>query len=154
MSQDNKKKVVLQDVYDLTLQALEVHSENSELNPDFTLADLSKNPLENNISKFVIEQLKLIRNMEDFLLVEDEPVYSEEGIITEWKNSDKLTKIVSRVKKLLLSEVESMLTLTRSVDGQVLKAVLEFAKSQNQIDSEEEQRMESNKHPLNQQVKA
>lgn len=131
----DKEEKVMGDSFDLYALASEVHSPVSELTRDFTLGQLNGEFLSGKFPKFIREQLKVIRIVQDFLNI---PKYK---LMERYNNEEFVDNLrlciehnVNKIRDLMLMEIYSMVVLSRS-DGQILKAILTHGRTSEEVDS-------------------
>lgn len=115
------------DLYDLANLITQVESKESGLNRDYTFANYSADVINNKFAVYVREQLKVLNKADMF-------VKPSESIIREWceetgKSFDEtmiqLRKEAQTTRKIILGEIQTMITQSRAMHGDILKAILD-----------------------------
>lgn len=113
------------DVYDVYNMVSNVHSNISEMNKDYVLAQYTSDVINNKFPKFVREQRKILRIIKSYLIIPDSILqerFNNNDVINEVKI--KLMSSFIEIEKLLLGEVEEMVIMSRAGKGEVTRAML------------------------------
>lgn len=124
-----KSDTPLGDTYDLFDLTTRVHSPIQEITRDFTLSDLSSEVISNKLPKFIREQIKTMRVVEQYIVVPKEELLRKYTPEEANRINTRLKIIAKDIKELMLNEIYSMVIMSRSVSGNILKAILLHGKS-------------------------
>lgn len=123
----------LRDEQDVLLKATKVHTQGINLNEDAVLSSLDQEfPKQ---SKYVIDQMNWLNVLRSFLKVDKEIIYYDNTWDVEnncWKFKDPVVvnspelNIFNECKLLVMSKSNSMMILSRSTKGSVLKSYLSY----------------------------
>lgn len=125
---ENEKKEEQQpmgDVYDVYGKAVRVHSRISGMTEDYTLTKYNIDVYNMKVPKFIREQRKLLRIIKSYMIVPKEQLvdyYNTEEVAEDCYK--RLLKEYALVEELLLGELDEMVIMARSDEGQVIKAFL------------------------------
>lgn len=108
---------VLGDSYDLYNLATKVHSPMPEFNRDFTLASFETEVLTNKLTRFITEQMKVVRSIELFLIPQKDVLEKRFGKEKAMKMYNHCIMNAYKIKRLLLAEIYSNTILSRSMKG-------------------------------------
>jgi len=130
----------LSSIYDLYHMATDVHSSIDNVTRDFTLGNYTADVMNETFPKFVREQLKLISVMESYIVI---PLHKLKQRYNDEKKAiikhETLKIIGKRIRLYFLGELYSAIIMSRSMKGEVIKAILLHGKG-----PEEQQQYEEN----------
>ena len=130
-----KDKEAMTDTYDLLDMVTNVHSKVPELNKDFTMSDLREEIIDGKLTKFIREQLKILRIMESYLVVDKNVLMRRNFTEEEAKLiRARLNTTYERIHKLITTEFYSMVVMSRAFGGRILKAVLLHSRRPEEIE--------------------
>lgn len=127
----------LSDVYDFYDLMTSVHSPVSDVTRDFTLSKYDGNIIHNKFAKFIREQLKVIRIIEDYLIIPLEVLETKYQPEFAKKIYDGLLYDSQSIKNLLLSEIYVMIIMARAEKGEVRDAMLVHGKTPQELEKME-----------------
>lgn len=122
---DRQEQQPMGDVYDVYAKASGVHSKLSGMTEDYTLARYNIDIYNQKLPKFIREQRKVIRIIKSYLILPKEilrTVYNTETKVEEVYNG--LLNEYNIVEELLLGELDESVLMSRTPNGEVIKAFL------------------------------
>lgn len=119
-----KSEQPLGDVYDVYGMVSRVHSQQTSMTRDYTLAQYTSEVINAKFPKFVREQRKTLRVVKSFMLVSEERLAKRYNEKYAKKCIKVLQKIYDDIEELLLGEIDEMVIISRAGKGEVTKAML------------------------------
>jgi hypothetical protein len=144
---DIHKEIEISDNYEILTNAVKVHTKDTDLNEDTTLANLDV-----SFSKFaqwIAENIHTLGILKSYMKY-DYNFIKRSNVISTWGEKEEFetptNKSYGRVKKLLMNHVQARLILSRSNKGRPLKAFLEYG--QERIENNDSENKPSIKNRL------
>lgn len=130
---ETENKQPLGDSYDVYDMASSIHLKGFDMSRDFVLANYSAEVISAKLPKFIREQIKTLKIIDIYLNI------SKERLKEKYNNKEKVNEISKRLRELtesirniIMSEIYSMVIMTRGLKGEVIKAVLRHGMTENQ----------------------
>lgn len=121
---DNKDTSEWGDSYDLKKIAVEVHSiDEKELNKDFTLSNLTDTLFQSRVIRYIMKRIALLKRLEilfPFAYSKIERNMPDEMKMRIYVERNEYKKI----RKVVLSEIKTILVMSRARGGVILKSFL------------------------------
>lgn len=137
-----KREQSIGDVYDLYDMATNVHSPVPEITRDFTLSHLSENVIHHKLAKFIREQIKTMRVFKSFLLIPEAALTErylhrydskEEAQAKAKEVYTDIQAVTEDISGLVLSEIYTMVIMSRSLKGEIIKAMLTQGRTREEV---------------------
>ena len=117
-------KTEIVDNYDLYGMVTDVHSPVEQITRDFTLAKLTNDVIKQPLPKFITNQIKTMQIIKDYLQVPKNKLILTYGK-EHWESANKrIQAIIKSVQNLIMSEIYSIVIMSRSANGEILNSIL------------------------------
>lgn len=112
---------LMSDVYDLFTEVIKIHTPGLKISSDFTISNLNEKEI-----KFVREHIKVCKILRTFLGGKYRKTIKKTGKHYEIKEGDVTKRIAKQVTNVLMTDVFSLVILSRAKGGKILDAVLSY----------------------------